>query len=122
MSGPAEPGGTRDGDLDLLETMAGRLREGLFPHLPELGTAIDQWISSWDDLRGRLIRVREEVAGASVQSRHAVGDATHLRFIRAQEPEQPHWKTCGCSGKQEEASEGISTEAGTTKWSTCVGG
>ena len=80
-----EPGGTRDGDLDLLETMADRLREGLFQHRPELGEAVQTWSSSWDDLRVRLSRATEEVAGALVQGRGAVGDAAHRTAVRAVE-------------------------------------
>ena len=38
---PGEPGGTGDGDPDLLETMAARLREGLFQHLPDLGEVVE---------------------------------------------------------------------------------
>lgn len=82
---PGEPGGTRDGDLDLLETMAGRLREGLSQHLPQLSAAVQMWSSSWDDLRVRLIRVTEEVAGTLVQSRRGVGDAAHRTAVSAVE-------------------------------------
>ena len=71
---PGEPGGSRSGDLDILESMATRLRGGLFQHMPELGEAVQSWISIWDDLRPRLIRLTEEVAGALIQSRRATGD------------------------------------------------
>jgi len=48
---PGEPGGTRDGDPELLETMAARLRKGLFQHIPELGEAVETWSSSWETAR-----------------------------------------------------------------------
>ena len=69
-----EPGGSRSGDLDILESMATRLRGGLFQHMPELGEAVQSWISIWDDLRPRLIRLREEVEGALIQKGRATGD------------------------------------------------
>ena len=71
---PGEPGGSRSGDLDILESMATRLRGGLFQHMPELGEAVQSWISIWDDLRPRLIRLTGEVAGALAQSGRVTGD------------------------------------------------
>ena len=71
---PGEPGGAWSGDMDILESMATRLCGGLFQHLPELGEAVLSWISSWDDLRARLIRLTEEVAGALIQSGRVAGD------------------------------------------------
>ena len=54
--------------------MATRLRGGLFQHLPELGEAVLSWIPCWDDLRPRLIRLTEEVAGALIQKGRVTGD------------------------------------------------
>ena len=42
--------------------------------MPELGEAVQSWIPIWDDLRPRLIRLREEVEGALIQSGRATGD------------------------------------------------
>ena len=82
---PGEPGGSWSGDLDILESMATRLRGGLFQHLPELGEAVQSWFSSWDDLRPRLIRLTEEVAGALVQSGRVTGDEARQIAVSAVE-------------------------------------
>lgn len=72
---PGEPGDSRDGDLDLLETMAIRLRDGLFQHIPELREAVEMWTASWDEFRARQVEVVGQVAGALVQARRVEGDA-----------------------------------------------
>jgi len=72
---PGEPGGTRDGDPELLETMAARLRVGLFQHIPELGEAVKTWSSSWEELRVKQSEVMEQVAGVLMQRRQVEGDA-----------------------------------------------
>ena len=82
---PGEPGGSRSGDLDILESMATRLRGGLFQHLPELGEAVLSWIPCWDDLRARLIRLTGEVAGALAQSRRVTGDEARQIAVSAVE-------------------------------------
>ena len=82
---PGEPGGTRDGDPELLETMAARLREGLFEHLPELGEAVEAWSSSWEELRVRQSEVMEQVAAALSQRRQVEGDAAREIASRALE-------------------------------------
>ena len=82
---PGEPGGSRSGDLDILESMATRLGAGLFQHLPELGEAVQSWISSWDDLRARLIRLTGEVAGALAQSGRVTGDEARRIAVSAVE-------------------------------------
>ena len=78
---PGEPGGTRDGDLDLLESMAGRLREGLFQHLPDLGEAVETWSSSWGGLRVRRSEVVEQVAAVLMQRRQVAGDAAIFKTL-----------------------------------------
>jgi hypothetical protein len=72
---PGEPGGTRDGDPELLETMAARLREALFQHIPELGEVVETWSSSWEELRVRQSEVVEQVAAVLMQRRQVEGDA-----------------------------------------------
>ena len=72
---PGEPGGTRDGDPELLETMAARLREGLFQHIPELGEVVETWSSSWEELRVNQSKVVEQVAALLMQRRQVEGDA-----------------------------------------------
>ena len=82
---PGEPGGTRDGDPELLETMAARLREGLFQHIPELGEAVETWSSSWDELRVKQSEVVEQVAAVLMQRRQVDGDAAREIASRALE-------------------------------------
>ena len=82
---PGEPGGTRDGDPELLETMAARLREGLFQHIPELGEAVETWSSSWDELRVKQSEVVEQVAAVLMQRRQFEGDAAKEIASRAVE-------------------------------------
>ena len=82
---PGEPGGSRSGDLDILESMATRLRGGLFQHMPELGEAVQSWIPIWDDLRPRLIRLTEEVAEALIQSGRVTGDEARQIAVSAVE-------------------------------------
>ena len=72
---PGEPGGTRDCDPELLETMAARLREGLFQHIPELGEVVGTWSSSWEELRVNQSKVVEQVAALLMQRRQVEGDA-----------------------------------------------
>ena len=55
------------------------------PHLPELGEAVQSWISIWDDLRARLIRLTGEVAGALVQSGRVTGDEARQIAVSAVE-------------------------------------
>ena len=82
---PGEPGGTREGDPELLETMAARLREGLFQHIPELGEAVETWSSSWDELRVKQSEVVEQVAAVLMQRRQVDGDAAREIASRALE-------------------------------------
>ena len=82
---PGEPGGTRDGGPELLETMAARLREGLFQHIPELGEAVETWSSSWDELRVKQSEVVEQVAALLMQRRQVEGDAAREIASRALE-------------------------------------
>ena len=82
---PGEPGGTRDGDPELLETMGARLREGLFEHLPEMGEAVKTWSSSWDELRVKQTEVVEQVAALLMQRRQVEGDAAREIASRALE-------------------------------------
>jgi len=57
--------------------MATRLRQGPSQYLSKLEEAVEKWISSWDNLRARLIRLTEEVARALVQSGRVTGNAAH---------------------------------------------
>ena len=82
---PGEPGATSDGDPELLETMAARLREGLFQHLPELGDAVETWSSGWDELRVRQSEIVEQVAAVLMQRRQVEGDAAREIASRALE-------------------------------------
>ena len=82
---PGEPGGTRDGGPELLETMAARLREGLFQHIPDLGEVVKTWSSSWEELRVRQSAVVEQVAAVLVQRRQVEGDAAREIASRALE-------------------------------------
>ena len=97
---PGEPGGTRDGDPELLETMAARLREGLFQHLPELGDAVETWSSSWDELRVKQSEVVEQVAALLMQRRQVEGAAAREIASRALELVLPR----GISDLADEAS------------------
>ena len=82
---PGDPGGTEDCDPELLETMAARLREGLFQHLPDLGEAVETWSSSWEELRVRQSEVMEQVAAVLMQRRQVEGDAAREIASRAVE-------------------------------------
>ncbi len=82
---PGDPGGTEDCDPELLETMAARLREGLFEHLPDLGEVVETWSSSWEELRVRQSEVMEQVAAVLMQRRHVEGDAAREIASRALE-------------------------------------
>ena len=82
---PGEPGGTGDGDPELLETMAARLREGLFQHIPDLGEVVETWSSSWEELRERQSEVMEQVAAVLMQRRQVEGDAAREIASRALE-------------------------------------
>ena len=82
---PGEPGGTGDCDPELLESMAARLREGLFQHLPGLGEVVETWSSSWEELRVRQSEVMEQVAAVLMQRRQVEGDAAREIASRALE-------------------------------------
>lgn len=82
---PGEPGGTGDCDPELLESMAARLREGLFEHLPDLGEVVETWSSSWEELRVRQSEVMEQVAALLVQRCQVDGDAAKEIASRALE-------------------------------------
>jgi hypothetical protein len=82
---PGEPGGTGDRDPELLETMAARLREGLFQHLPDLGEAVETWSSSRDELRVRQSEVVEQVTAVLVQRRQLEEGAAREIASRALE-------------------------------------
>ncbi len=82
---PGDPGGTEDCDPELLETMAARLREGLFQHIPELGEVVKTWSSSWEELRVRQSEVMEQVAAVLMQRRQVDGDAARQIASRALE-------------------------------------
>ena len=82
---PGEPGGTRGCDPELLETMAARLREGLFQHIPELGEVVETWSSSWEELRVKQSEVMEQVAALLMQRRQVEGDAAREIASRALE-------------------------------------
>ncbi len=90
---PGEPGGTRDGDPELLETMAARLREGLFQHIPELGEVVKTWSSSRDELRVRQSAVVEQVAAVLSQRSQVEGDAA--REIASQALERVLFEEAG---------------------------
>ena len=90
---PGEPGGTWDGDPELLETMAARLREGLFQHIPELGEVVKTWSSSRDELRVRQSAVVEQVAAVLSQRSQVEGDAA--REIASQALERVLFEEAG---------------------------
>ena len=90
---PGDPGGTEDCDPELLETMAARLREGLFQHLPELGEVVKTWSSSRDELRVRQSAVVEQVAAVLSQRSQVEGDAA--REIASQALERVLFEEAG---------------------------
>ena len=90
---PGDPGGTEDCDPELLETMAARLREGLFQHIPELGEVVKTWSSSRDELRVRQSAVVEQVAAVLSQRSQVEGDAA--REIASQALERVLFEEAG---------------------------
>ena len=90
---PGDPGGTEDCDPELLETMAARLREGLFQHIPELGEVVKTWSSSRDELRVRQSAVVEQVAAVLSQRSQVEGDAA--REIASQALERVIFEEAG---------------------------
>ena len=90
---PGDPGGTEDCDPELLETMAARLTEGLFQHIPELGEAMKTWASRRDELRIRQSEVVEQVAAVLSQRRQVEGDAA--REIASQALERAIFEEAG---------------------------